>query len=95
MATTQAFLDAHGISQTELGEALGLQRAAVSRKLAGLRNWKLGEVQEALAFFTRRLGRTVTFDEVFADSDWSADADASPAADAVVGPVAPESDPAA
>lgn len=95
MATTQAFLDANGITQAELGEALGVQRAAISKKLGGSRNWKLGEVQEVLAFLSRRLGRQVTFDEVFADSDWSHDAEPAAApAEEVVAPVL-DPDPAA
>jgi transcriptional regulator with XRE-family HTH domain len=69
MEKTQAFLDLHGITQTELAEALGVTCATVSRKLAGLRNWKLGEVQAALAWLSERLSRPVTFDEAFgADS---------------------------
>jgi hypothetical protein len=44
-AKTQAFLDSHGITQTELGEALRMTGASVSRKLSGTRNWKLVEVQ--------------------------------------------------
>jgi len=69
MERTQAFLDTHGITQTALAEALGLQGPAVSRKLSGSRNWKLGEVQRALAFLSKRLGRPVDFAEVFGADD--------------------------
>jgi transcriptional regulator with XRE-family HTH domain len=62
---TQAFLDSHGITQTELGRALGMTAASVSRKLAGFRNWKLAEVQRVLEFLIARLGRPVTYEEVF------------------------------
>jgi transcriptional regulator with XRE-family HTH domain len=86
MERTQAFLDANGITQTELGEALGVTGATISRKLSGLRNWKLGEVQAALAWLSERLNRPVTFDEAF-----GADALAEAAGDVV----APGSDPSA
>jgi hypothetical protein len=38
---------------------------AVSRKLGGRRAWKLVEVQRALEFLSVRLGRPVTYEEVF------------------------------
>jgi transcriptional regulator with XRE-family HTH domain len=69
MERTQAFLDANGITQTELGEALGVGGAAVSRKLSGSRNWKLVEVQTALAWLSARLTRPVTYEEVFGSTD--------------------------
>jgi transcriptional regulator with XRE-family HTH domain len=65
MERTQAFLDENGITQTELGEALGVTGATISRKLSGDRNWKLGEVQAALGWLSVRLGRPCTYDEVF------------------------------
>ena len=65
MEKPRAFLDSQGITQTELGEALGMSGAAVSRKLAGLRHWKLAEVRRALEFLSGRLGRVVTYEEVF------------------------------
>ncbi len=83
MERTQAFLDAHGITQAELGEALGVTGATISRKLAGLRNWKLAEVQAALAWLAKRLGRPVSYDEVFGAGDV---ADAADAAETVVAP---------
>lgn len=85
MERTQAFLDDNGITQSELGEALGVTGATISRKLAGLRNWKLGEVQAAMVWLSSRLARPVTFDEAF-----GADALAEAAGDLVV----PSSDPA-
>jgi len=65
MERPRDFLGSHGITQTELGEALGMTGAAVSRKLAGLRHWKLAEVRRALEFLSGRLGRLVTYEEVF------------------------------
>jgi transcriptional regulator with XRE-family HTH domain len=80
MEKTQAFLDANGITQAELGEALGVQGAAISRKLGGSRNWKLGEVQAALGWLSVRLGRPCTYDEVFGP-DVAADALVAPGSD--------------
>ena len=77
MARTQEFLDIHGITQTELGEALGITGAAISRKLSGLRNWRLTEVQRVLEYLSQKLDRPVTYDEVFGSS-------------LVVGPEAPD-----
>lgn len=65
MDRTQAFLDANRITQAELAEALGVTGATISRKLAGLRNWKLVEVQVVLGWLSGRLGRPVSYDEVF------------------------------
>lgn len=50
----------------ELAAALGLDASTVSRKVAGARPWKLDEIQAALAWFSQRLGRVVTFEETFA-----------------------------
>ena len=86
MGKTQAFLDANGITQGEIANALGMTQAAVSRKLAGLRNWRLVEVQVVLGWLTTRLGRPVSYDEVF-----GLDACTTAAGDVV----APSSDPAA
>lgn len=86
MEKTQAFLDSNGITQTELAEALGVTCATVSRKLGGLRNWKLGEVQAVLEWLSARLDRVVSYDEVF-----GAEAHALTAAPVV----APSSDPSA
>jgi transcriptional regulator with XRE-family HTH domain len=72
MDKPRAFLDSQGITQTELGEDLGMTGAAVSRKLAGLRHWKLIEVRSALEFLSERLGRAVTYEEVFGVDDGAA-----------------------
>jgi transcriptional regulator with XRE-family HTH domain len=61
----RALLDSHGITQAQLGEALGMTGPAISRKLAGLRAWKLVEIQRALEFLSVRLERPVTYEEVF------------------------------
>jgi len=70
---TQDFLDANGLSQTEVGAALGVTGATVSRKLSGARNWRGAEIQSALAFFSERLGRRVTFEEAFGSTDTLSD----------------------
>jgi transcriptional regulator with XRE-family HTH domain len=62
---TQSFLDEHKISQTELGSALMLDGSSISRKLSGQRSWTGSQIIRALAFFTERLGRPVTFEEAF------------------------------
>ncbi len=79
MERTQTFLDANGITQTELGKALGVQGAAISRKLSGSRNWKLEEVQRTLAYLCERLGRPVDFAEVFGAEDMVAPDSTDPA----------------
>lgn len=69
MERTQRFLDDNHISQTELASALGVTGATINRKIRGVRKWSLGEVHAALSFFSRRLGRPVSFDEVFGTDD--------------------------
>ncbi len=77
MAAIQAFLDRNGISQAELGDALGITSGAISRKLGGSRAWKLQDVQRVLAWLSERLSRPVSFDEVFASDDLGDDVPAS------------------
>ncbi len=73
MASVHEFVTQHGIAQGELAQALGVSGPAVSRKLAGVRGWKLGEVHRVLAFLSERLGRPVDFAEVFGESDVAED----------------------
>lgn len=69
MERTQAFLDANDITQTELGEALGVTRATITRKIAGSRKWSVDEARHVLAWLTQKLGRRVEFAEVFGEAD--------------------------
>jgi transcriptional regulator with XRE-family HTH domain len=60
------FLEANGVKQVELVDALGLDSSTVSLKLSGDRRWFQEEVDRVLAFLTQRLGRPVTYEEAFA-----------------------------
>ncbi len=80
MERTQAFLDANGITQTEVGEALGVTRATITRKIAGSRKWSVDEANAVLAYLARRLSRPVTFAEVFGVADMVAPDSADPVA---------------
>jgi predicted transcriptional regulator len=81
MTRTQAFLDRNHITQSELGAAIGYEQAAISRKLSGSRNWRLFEIRKVLAYLSERLGRLVSFDEVFGADDVVDHADSHPVAD--------------
>ena len=59
------FLKANDITQTEIAEDLGLDSSSVSRKVGGERQWKLNEIQAVIIFLSRRLGRPVTYEELF------------------------------
>ena len=62
---TEAFLGAHGITQTEAGLLLGISGSAVSRKLSGARQWHLEEMHRFLDALAPRLGHRPSLDEVF------------------------------
>jgi transcriptional regulator with XRE-family HTH domain len=64
MARLARFLDANGVTQTEVAQALGVEPPTISRKLGGIRPWRLAEIQQLLAFLTQRLGRQVSYDEL-------------------------------
>jgi transcriptional regulator with XRE-family HTH domain len=64
---TDVFLAEHSITRTEVAEALGIDRSAVSRKLIGERPWKLAEIQGLIAYLAGKLGRPVAFDELFGE----------------------------
>jgi hypothetical protein len=53
------------VSKVELARALRLDPSAVSRKIAGKRGWKLPEVHLLLRYLARRIGREVTYEELF------------------------------
>lgn len=52
-------------TQAELAEALKLNQSTVSRILAGAVTMKRDHVDGTLRFFSKRLGRSVTYEEVF------------------------------
>lgn len=54
-----------GLTQEEIGEALGVTQSSVCRKLAGTRPWSQQEVAAILALLSKRLGRRVTYEQVF------------------------------
>jgi transcriptional regulator with XRE-family HTH domain len=60
-----AFLADHGVSRTEVASALGVDLSTVSRKVGGTRSFRLDEVTKLLGFLTLRLGRRVTFADLF------------------------------
>lgn len=64
----EQFLAAQGVTRAEIASVLGLDPSTVSRKSAGSRYWKHTEIVELLAYLTTRLGRQVTFEELFTSS---------------------------
>lgn len=64
---TDAFLAKNDITRVEVAAALGIDPSAVSRKVSGERPWKLDEIQGLLAFLSGRVGRKVTYDELFGE----------------------------
>ncbi len=61
----QTFIRDHEITSTELADGIGLKRSTVSNKLLGIRPWFQEEVDQVLAFLSRRLDRPVTYEEAF------------------------------
>lgn len=59
------FLEANGIKQAELVEALGLDHSTVSLKLSGDRRWYQADIDRLLTFLSDRFGRPVTYEEAF------------------------------
>lgn len=65
MAITD-FLELHGVTQTELSEALGMQLPTLNKKLNDHRPWKLDEANAALAFLRARCKKPkLTLDDLF------------------------------
>jgi transcriptional regulator with XRE-family HTH domain len=60
-----AFTSANDISRQEIADLLGITRQGVGLKVRGERPWKSDEINTLLAFLTKRLGREVTYEEVF------------------------------
>jgi len=75
----ERFLDAAGVSQTEIAKALNLDPSSISRKVSGDRTWKLPEVQALLGWLAARLARPVTYEELFGSPAEAATTDAEPA----------------
>jgi len=61
----QTYIREYGITSTELADGIGLKRSTVSNKLLGIRPWFQDEVDQVLAFLSRRLARPVTYEEAF------------------------------
>ena len=60
------FLDQHGVTQTELSEALGMQLPTLNKKLKGHRPLRLDEAQAALSFLRHRCKKPrLTLDDLF------------------------------
>lgn len=66
MQRLKALLDKHGISQREVASAVGRSDAWMSRVAAGLLDPSLEDIDAILAFLSKRTGRRVTFEQVFA-----------------------------
>lgn len=65
----ESFLTENRISKADLARALDVDYSTLARRIARSSAWKLGEVTEALAYFTKILKRPVSFDEVFATAE--------------------------
>jgi len=61
----EQFFNDHGLTQSDVAVHLGVDRSAVSRKVAGDRPWKQSEIEALMALATQRLGRRVTYEELF------------------------------
>lgn len=62
------FLKAHGIKQTEIATALGVDKAYVNRLTKPDANPTRQTIDATLDYLSRRLGRTVTYEEAFLES---------------------------
>lgn len=60
-------LDDHDITQREFAEGIGRSDTLVSRLISGALDPSKNTIDKSLAFLTKRLGRTVTYEEAFAD----------------------------
>jgi transcriptional regulator with XRE-family HTH domain len=69
-------LEANGVQQVEVAKGIGRTKAFVSRLLSGETGASQGTIAALLAFLSRRLGRPVTYEELFG----------GPAADPLVEP---------
>lgn len=54
-----------GLTQEQVGKALGITQGAVNHKLAHRRPWMQREVDVVLALLSDRLGRAVKYEECF------------------------------
>lgn len=61
----EKFFEDNDISRLELAEWLAVDLSTVSRKLSRERQWKEPEIKILLAKATKKLGRPVTFEEMF------------------------------
>jgi hypothetical protein len=61
----QRFLDAHEITTAEVAEWFDVDSSTIYRKLSGSRRWTEPEIKTFLARAAARVGRTVTFEEVW------------------------------
>lgn len=65
MSNIAAIAEQAGASQAEVHREVGLSRSAVSRLWSGSLTPSKDTIDRLLAFFTRRLGRAVTYEEAF------------------------------
>jgi predicted transcriptional regulator len=54
-----------GMTQAEVGALIGCTQSAVSNKISGRRPWAVEELVTLRAELSRRLGREISFDDLF------------------------------
>ena len=67
MMTTRIIQIAHeaGVTQAELGRAVGMSASQISRKLTGKRGLRLDEAWRIAAYLSSRTGKAVRIDDWF------------------------------
>jgi transcriptional regulator with XRE-family HTH domain len=58
-------LKVYGITQAQLAELLGQTEASISRKMAGLRPWKVSEANIVLVYLQDHGDRHLTLGDLF------------------------------
>jgi len=59
------FFEDNGFTQTEVAGWFGVEPSTISRKLNGSRRWTEDEIKVLLTRASKRLGRAITFEEMF------------------------------
>jgi predicted transcriptional regulator len=69
MSTIEAFITKHSLRQVDLAVAMGVTESAVSHMLAGRFDPRKERIDRLLVALGERLGRKVTYEEVFGPLD--------------------------
>jgi hypothetical protein len=56
----------HGVTQTQMSAAVGMELPTLNRKIRGRRRWTVDEANRALAFL-RSLDESLTLDQLFGE----------------------------